>query len=272
MPRTARSAPGKVIFHCLNRGNNGAKLFFHAEDYAAFETALEEVLETVPARLLGYCLMPDHWHLLLWPRKDGQLGQFMQRLTVRHVRRWHAHRGSTGQGHVYQGIYKSFPVQDNRPFLNVARYIESNPLRVGLVTRAENWKWCSLWRRERGTPEQRGILAEWPVQRPRDWMARMNRPQNQAEEDAVRTSLIRGRPYGDELWQQRTARRLNLGQTFRDRGRPSKTDVAPELKRGKMRHVVRDTPQGDRPARLLMCAALIAHSHSIARHQSELRR
>jgi putative transposase len=92
----------------------------------------------------------------LWPRKDGDLGRFMQRLTTTNVRRWHTHRHSEGRGHLCQGVYKSFPVQDDRHFLTVARYVERNALRASLVERAENWRWSGLWRRERGSPQERG--------------------------------------------------------------------------------------------------------------------
>src|SRR5258706_14405 len=124
MPRSARIAPGGVIFHCLNRGNDRRGPFAHEGGYAAFERVLGGTLEAVPMRLLAYCLMPNHWHLLMWPRRDGELGRFMQRLTTMHVRRWHTHRHSEGRGHLYQGVYKSFPVQDDRHFLLVARYVE----------------------------------------------------------------------------------------------------------------------------------------------------
>src|SRR5271156_1127949 len=107
MPRNVRSAPGDVVFHCLNRGNDRGEIFSKEGDYAAFEKVMAEELTLVPMRLLAYCLMPNHWHLLLWPREEGDLGRFMHRLTVTHVRRWHEHRHSTGRGHVYQGTYKS---------------------------------------------------------------------------------------------------------------------------------------------------------------------
>ena len=130
MPRAARVAPGGVVFHCMNRGNDRSEVFSDDGDYAAFEKAMGEVLAEVPVRLLAYCLMPNHWHLLLLATKDGQLGRFMQRLTVTHVRRWHEHRHSTGRGHVYQGTYKSFPVQEDAHFLKAARYVERNALRA----------------------------------------------------------------------------------------------------------------------------------------------
>ena len=226
MPRAARIAPGGVIFHCLNRGNDRREIFADDADYAAFERVLQVAAEIVPVRLLAYCLMPNHWHLLLWPREDGQLGAFMQRLTTTHVRRWHGHRHSEGRGHLYQGTYKSFPVQDDEHFLTVSRYVERNALRAGLVKRAQDWRWCSLWRRERGSPQERDLLSEWPVERPPDWLQRVNRPQSQKDLAAVRESLTRGRPFGQPLWQHATAAALGLQATFRPRGRPRKPPPA----------------------------------------------
>jgi len=228
MPRTARIVPGGMIFHVLNRGNDQRQIFDDDGDFAAFERTLAAALDAVPVRLLAYCLMHNHWHLLVWPRSDGQLAAFMQRLTTTHVRRWHRHRGSDGKGHLYQGTYKSFPVQDDPHFLIVARYVERNALRAGLVRRAENWRWCSLWRRERGSPQERGLLSEWPVERRSDWLAWVNAPQTAKELSELRESLKRGRPFGDPKWQIATAKQLNLESTFRPRGRPRKKAAAPE--------------------------------------------
>jgi putative transposase len=226
MPRHARIAPGGVVFHCLNRGNDRGDLFDDDADYAAFERVLETTLEQVPVRLLAYCLMSNHWHLLLWPRKDGELGAFMQRLTTMHVRRWHRHRHSDGLGHLYQGTYKSFPVQDDAHFSTVARYVERNALRKGMVKRAEDWQWSSLWRRVHGSPAQRAILGEWPIRRRPDWVQWVNRPQTDKELAELRESVKRGRPFGDRQWQAKTAKRLDLESTFRDRGRPRKKKKA----------------------------------------------
>ena len=222
MPRRSRIAPGGVVFHCLNRGNDSRELFSDDGDFAAFERVIEATLEVVPTRLLAYCLMHNHWHLLLWPRKAGELSAFMHRLTTMHVRRWHRHRRSDGRGHVYQGTYKSFPVQEDRHFLTVARYVERNPLRAKLVERAEDWQWSSLWRREKGTPQQRGLLAEWPTPRPSGWPAIVNRPLMQKEQAALEESLRRGRPLGDDAWQAATGQRLDLQRTLRPRGRPKR--------------------------------------------------
>src|SRR5258706_16171152 len=113
MPRPPRIAPGGIVFHCLNCGNDRRAIFDDDGDYAAFERVPEATLDLVHVRLLAYCLMPNHWHLLLWPRADGDLARFMPRLTTTHVRRWHRHRHSDGRGHLYQGVYKNFPTQDD---------------------------------------------------------------------------------------------------------------------------------------------------------------
>jgi putative transposase len=226
MPRTARIAPGGVVFHVLNRANARSPVFDDDGDYAAFLKALAETLAAFPGvRLLAFCLMPNHWHLVLWPTRDGELGRFMQRLTVTHVRRWHEHRRSTGGGHVYQGTYKSFPAQRDEHLLTLIRYVERNALRARLVRRAENWRWSSLWAREFAHADGEEIaklMSDWPVERPRNWVRLVNEPQTPAEERAVLDSIRRGRPFGAEAWQRRTAKRLGLGHTFRDRGRPKK--------------------------------------------------
>lgn len=223
MPRTARIAPGGVVFHVLNRSNGGATIFTKDADYAAFELVLARTLEQVPVRLLAYCLMPNHWHLVLWPRRDGDLGRFMQRLTTTHVRRWRLARASVGEGHLYQGAYKSFPVQDDDHLLTVCRYVERNPRRAKLVQRAEAWRWSSLWRRRH--PEvidDVPPLSAWPVTPPRNWLQRVNRAETTAELEVLRTSVVRGRPYGASGWQRRIAKRLGLESTFRSRGRPKR--------------------------------------------------
>jgi REP element-mobilizing transposase RayT len=88
MPRTARIAPGGIIYHVLNRGVGRTTLFRSRKDYQAFQRCMIQTLEAVPMRILGYCIMPNHFHLILWPKKDGDLARFMMRLTNMHVRRW----------------------------------------------------------------------------------------------------------------------------------------------------------------------------------------
>ena len=199
------------------------QLFEKPADYRAFEGVLQESLELAPMRILAYCLMPNHWHLLLWPQREGELAAFMQRLTITHVRRWQEHRGFAGLGHVYQGRYKSFPVQNDEHFLTVARYVERNALRADFVVRAEDWRWSSLSRRQSGTHEERSILTEWPIDRPKNWTEYVNQAETEQELEALRKSILRGRPFGSPEWQKRIAKRLGLESAYRPTGRPRKT-------------------------------------------------
>ena len=158
MSRPLRVAAGGIVYHVLNRANAGARIFDGDADYAAFLRITAEAVERVRMRLLAYCVMPNHWHLVLHPRADGDLSRFMGWLTLTHTQRWHAHRHTIGAGHLYQGRFKSFPVQKEVYFLRLCRYVERNPLRARLVKRAEDWAWSSLSARR-----QRASSPDWPV-------------------------------------------------------------------------------------------------------------
>lgn len=209
-----------MVFHVLNRGVARMQLFDKPADFQAFERVLQETLDDTPMRICAYCLMPNHWHLLLWPEGDRDLAAFMQRLTITHVRRWQEHRGYVGLGHVYQGRYKSFPVESDAHFWTVARYVERNALRANLVVRAEEWRWSSLWRRDRGTTEEQALLAAWPIKRPAHWTHSVNEVENEKELESLRQSVQRGRPFGQPEWQKTIARRLGLESAYRPTGRP----------------------------------------------------
>ena len=213
-----------MLFHVLNRGVGRMRLFLKEADFEAFERIMEKTLETCPMRIVAYCLMSNHWHLVLWPEHDGDLGTFMQKLTITHARNWQVYRRRIGYGHLYQGRYKSFPIEGDEHFYQVVRYVERNALRQNLVRRAENWRFGSLWRRVHGTPESRQLLSDWPLARPRSWLQYVNQPQSEAELEAIRRSVQRGQPYGGTDWSLSTAKRLGLESTFRPRGRPKQDD------------------------------------------------
>ena len=220
MGRAKRADDGGMVFHVLNRANARATIFETPDDYAAFERVLQEARDRVDMRVLAYCLMPNHWHLVLWPRRDGDLSKFMGWLTLTHTQRWHAHHHTVGTGHLYQGRFKSFPVQDDEHFLTVCRYVERNALRANLVTQAEDWMWGSLWHRLERNDYGKSVLSEWPVPCPRQWRQHVNQPQTDAEVAALRRSVNRGAPFGDADWTKRIVKRLGLEVTIRPRGRP----------------------------------------------------
>ncbi len=227
MGRPLRVAAGGYVYHVLNRANGRARIFLKDGDYVAFEQILAEALAHVPGmRLLSYCLMPNHWHMLLWPRADGELSDFGHYLTLTHTQRWHAHNRHVGTGHLYQGRFKSFPVAGNDHFYVVCRYIERNAQRAELVARAEDWRWGSLWRRQQTDPKLTPLLSAWPVVMPSQWIEIVNQPQTQEELERLRRSVQRGQPFGEEAWAEKTAKKLGLESTLRPRGRPKKPQEA----------------------------------------------
>ena len=223
MPRQPRYQPAGMVFHVINRGVGRQAIFHKDQDYTAFQKVMAEAQQRVPIRLLSYCLMPNHWHLVLWPRTDDQVSEFTKWLTHTHTQRYHAHYHTSGTGHLYQGRYKSFPVQGNHHLLLVLRYVERNALRAGLVPRAQDWLWSSLWQRQ--NRQRAPALSNWPLPPLADWLEFVNEPQTSAELQAIRASVNRGSPFGDEKWQEQAATTLGLQATQRPRGRPRKVPV-----------------------------------------------
>jgi len=139
-------------------------------------------------------------------------------LTHTHTQRYHAHYHTSGTGHLYQGRFKSFPIESDARLLVAGRYVERNALRAKLVARAEDWPWCSLFYRHRNL--EPGLLSDWPLELPADWIEFVNESPPEAELAALRQSVRRSSPYGREAWQSKIARELGLEATLRPQGRP----------------------------------------------------
>jgi putative transposase len=122
----------------------------------------------------------------------------MHLLTLTYTQRWHAHRRSTGTGYLYQGRFKSFVVQQDDYLLTVCRYVERDVLRAKLVKRTETWRWGSLRRYIHGDTKAKTLLSDWSVDRPRNWVQRVNQPETDAELQGLRRSVNRGAPLGSE--------------------------------------------------------------------------
>ncbi len=173
MARKPRISTGGVIYHVINRANAKKKIFESENDYLFFKKIFLKTVKDFSMPVLGYCIMPNHWHLLLHPQTDGELPLFMKRLTETHAQGYHRIHGTTGTGHIYQDRYKSFLVEDESYLSTLYRYIESNPLRSGLVSKCEEWRWSSLRERigrEKGTK----ILCKSPIELPRDYLFSIN--------------------------------------------------------------------------------------------------
>ncbi len=225
MPRTARASVGGLCYHVFNRGNAGADVFRDARDYTEFVQLLQQAADTRKVRLLAYCLLPDHFHLILWPRKDGDLSQWMQWILTSHVRRYH--RRYQTSGHIWQGRFRAFPIQPDEHLLIMLRFVEQNPLRLRelRIRKPERWLWSSVGKSS-GSKDAAGLIRPriepGPVSRGRNWLKSVQRPITDVELALARHSVVRGTPFGDPKWQQRIVARLGLESTMRPRGRPRK--------------------------------------------------
>jgi putative transposase len=226
MPRPLRPIDDGLIYHVINRGNNRQDVFHKPADFEAFLSALADLKERKPFELYGYCLLNNHFHLLLRPI-GATISRIMQSLLVSHTQRYHRHYHSGG--HVWQGRFKSPVIQNDEHLLTVLRYIEANPLRAGLRKRADEYPWSSY--RVHGLGETNELidrlitydeLSPLAKVRCRKWAEMVHRPIDEAVLNAIRRSNATGLPYGDEAWTKRLAKRLDLDLTIRPRGRPRK--------------------------------------------------
>ncbi|MFA4975858.1 MAG: transposase [Candidatus Paceibacterota bacterium] len=222
MPRINRIDVGDVIYHVINRANARMQIFNKDEDYILFEKVIEEAKEKFDMRILSYEMMPNHWHLILYPKKDGDLQKFMGWVSMTHTQRWHSRHKTIGSGHLYQGRYKSFPIETNRYLLQLFRYVERNALRAKLVKKAEDWKWSSLYRREKGNINQKKLLSKWPIDMPNNYIKLVNEAQTNKEIESLRYSVNKGKPYGSDNWTNKMVDKFNLKATLRNPGRPNK--------------------------------------------------
>ncbi len=222
MPRNARVDVGGEIYHVINRANGRLKIFNNDEDYELFEQLLLDTKELFGMRILAYELMPNHWHLILHPRNDGDLGAFMHRLSNAHTRKVHAHTNTNGSGHLYQGRYKSFLVDSENYLLAVIKYVERNAVRVKLVRCCEDWTWGSAWRRIHGTPEQQKLLGRMPAPLPDDYINWINTADKVDDLKMIRASVNKSIPYGRGKWVDKMVSKYHLESTLRSPGRPKK--------------------------------------------------
>ena len=169
-------------------------------------------------RILDVCLMTNHFHIVFWPERGEALSAYMTWFMNAQIRRLQKRHGLTGLGHIYQGRFRNFIVQSDSHLYRVLRYVEANPLRAGMVERAEQYPWCSL--SQRRTPDGRRYLTEWPVSKPENWLSYVNEGISAHELEGLRASTRRGTPYGDEAWVDLVVRAYGLESTVRKPGRP----------------------------------------------------
>jgi putative transposase len=218
-----------LIYHVINRGNNRQNVFHKDADFMAFLKALADLKERKPFELYGYCLLNNHFHLLIKPLEEP-ISRIMQSLLVSHTQRYHKHHRSGG--HVWQGRFKSPVIQNDEHLLTVLRYIEANPVRANIVARADDYRWSSYLSHGLGQadPLVDSLVTYQQISRSakvrqQKWAAMVHRPLKKSALAAIRRSSATGLPYGDDSWVQRLAAKLGLDLTIRPRGRPRKTET-----------------------------------------------
>ncbi|MBI4655474.1 MAG: transposase [Elusimicrobia bacterium] len=220
MPRVARGLVDGFVYHVINRGNGRQQVFHKDLDYEVFVNLMKESKSQYPVQIFAYCLMPNHFHILLKPNKAEELSKWMQWLMTSHVRRYHRHYKTSG--HLWQGRFKSFIVQKDSYLLTVTRYIEGNPVRAGLVKSAKDWKWSSHFEKTGKKPAL--LVAELPIELPKNWTEYVDTPLTEKELERVHQSVNRQSPYGALQWVVKICKELGLESTIKPRGRPRKRE------------------------------------------------
>lgn len=219
MPRHARVSPDGFVQHVLNRGDHRETLFHKPADFLAFLSVTTETACRIPMRILAYCIMRNHFHLLLWPYRGADLPCFMQILMNLHIPRYVRHYPPASPGHIYQSRYANYIVENGPSVLKVARYVEANALNAGIVTRAEEYPWSSA--SPLALADDRPVLAEWPFEKPSNWPTLLNLRTPREELKRIQRSAARGTPLGSPAWTDRVVKEFNLEHTLRRRGRPA---------------------------------------------------
>lgn len=222
MPRRSIRRTAGLAFHVINRGVRRSTLFKSPADFDAFITILREAGERTPMRVLAIALMGTHWHMVLWPREDGDLTKYVGWASLTHACRWQRVHDTRGTGPVYQGRFKAIPIETDEHLLTVCRYVERNPVRAGLVSRAEDWPWSSA-------SELPGPFAlplhPWPITRPPHWLDIVNTEEPQAALDRLRGCITRSAPFGRDAWCAATVARLAWTSGLRPVGRPARESL-----------------------------------------------
>ena len=218
---------GGYAYHVLNRSVERRLIFRKGADFAAFERVLGEAVERSAGgvALLAYCVMGNHWHLVIHTTSDGELSPFMKWLTLTHTQRYRVAHRSVGNGPLYQGRFKSFVIETGTHLVTVCRYVEQNAARAMQVDRAEDWRWSSLWRwrhPEEDDSDAPVTLNAWPVAggRPQQWLRTVNTPLKQSAIETLQRSANRSQPYGDQAWVTKRIAAFGLESCVRRPGRP----------------------------------------------------
>ena len=218
MPRARRLVVPGLAHHVIQRGNRRQAIFHGDDDRRAYVALLGRALERHETTCLAWCLMDNHVHLVLIPKdEDGLRGPLASAHTAYSQRINRAHEMS---GHLFQGRFASYAMDDAHLMVAV-RYVEMNPVKAGLVKRAEDWRWSSARAHVSGVED--GLTDREALGRHvANWGAMLTDGLEAADRDeAVEAALRSGRPAGAQAWRDALAERHGLADR-KKRGRPAR--------------------------------------------------
>lgn len=221
MARFARIVIPGIPHHVTQRGNRRQEVFFSAVDYRRYLELLTDHAREAGTEIWAYCLMPNHVHLMLVPGDEDGLHRALQEAHRRYTRFVNLQHDWTG--HLWQGRYASCPM-DEAHTLMAARYVELNPVRAGLVERAEDWAWSSA--RGHLAGEDDGVMrADALGALVPDWRAFLDEGLADEHAERLRMGERTGRPLGSpyfiEALESRTGRDLQKQKPGRKSGQKS---------------------------------------------------
>jgi putative transposase len=141
MQRGARILLDNVCYHIVNRGNQKQRIFIEKEDYQEYLSILKHYKRVLHFKVFGYCLMPNHIHLIIKPDNPEELASIMQRLTQTYTSFFNKKYKKVG--HLWQGRFKNMPINVDQYFIDCIYYIESNPVRAQLGNSPIDYLWSS---------------------------------------------------------------------------------------------------------------------------------
>jgi putative transposase len=211
MPKHRRSIAPNSIHHIVNRGNDKKVIFRESVDYGSFLVLLREARERYPVELYAYCLMPNHFHLVVRTPDLDAISAYMHFVECVYACDLRSYDRSKGHGHIFQRRYWNKPVEGAGYLMTVMKYVEANPVRAGLVDWAHEWEWSSMWERVTG---ERDLLHPSPVRLPEDWPLIVTVPLEQIDIDKIRRPLKRGWSMPDAYEYRKMTAGLHLPNSF----------------------------------------------------------
>lgn len=222
MPRIARIVAVGHPHHITQRGTNRTTIFLSDDDRMFFLSTLNRCAERKGTRIWAYCLMDTHFHLLLEPMDSKGLGECLHGVTLRYAQHFNRKYGRTGR--LWENRYFSCPVDSDTYLWAVVSYIERNPVRAKMATRAEDWKWSSARTHTTGMPDKTISLFDWRESETPDYAKFLNEEGNNSH---IRKATSTGRPYGSPVFLEILERQLGRSLKQKKGGRPPKLRSCP---------------------------------------------